>query len=169
MRPGPRAAGSSSGRRPRSRPRPPAMARKNNPSHRWSPTRPNAAMPAPHTTTAQITASPCRRTCFTHPVVSAPTSAPTAGAANRSPTTTGPPSNWVAARSGNSARGIPKTIAMMSIIERGLQHAASAEVAVALLHGGPSGRGALAPARAASGGSSTAASSIATYVTRSMP
>ena len=58
----------------------PATASKTSPTQSVS-TRPNTAMAAPHTQTAMITAHPWRRRLATHPVVSAPTRAPTPGAA----------------------------------------------------------------------------------------
>jgi len=42
---------------------------------------PNKAIDTPQTSTATTTASPCRRTCPTQPLVSAPMSAPAPGAA----------------------------------------------------------------------------------------
>ena len=58
----------------------PATASRTRPTQSVS-TRPNTAMAAPHTDTATITAQPWRRRFATHPVVTAPISAPTPGAA----------------------------------------------------------------------------------------
>ena len=74
-------------------------------------------MASPHSTIETITASPCRCTRETQPEKIPPSTAP-AGIAAKSrakarPPLSGPPkSRW--ATSGNSARGMPKTIAMMS-------------------------------------------------------
>src|SRR5487761_1875504 len=77
-------------------------------------TRPKPVIASPHTMTEMITARPCRRIRLTQPVVSAPISAPAPGAAYRKPTAVAPP-NTVVPSAGNSARGIPNTIALMSI------------------------------------------------------
>ena len=61
------------------------------------------------------TARPCRRTRPTQPELSAPSSAPDAGAAYSRPTTPAPPPNVRVASSGNSARGMPNTMALMSM------------------------------------------------------
>ena len=63
-------------------------------------------------------ARPCHRTLPSGPENTPERSAPSAGAAARRPSTvatsrTDPPYHW-AAIAGNSARGIPNTIAMMS-------------------------------------------------------
>ena len=62
-----------------------------------------------------MTARPCRWIRETQPVVSAPTSAPAPGAAYRNPSVDAPPPNTEAASAGNSARGMPNTMALMSI------------------------------------------------------
>ena len=67
------------------------------------------------TAAATSTARPCRRTPPTHPAVSAPSSAPAPGAAYSSPTVPGPPPNSSVPSAGNSARGMPKTMAFRSI------------------------------------------------------
>ena len=69
---------------------PPAMARKSTPTHSTR-VKPNAAIASPHTTTATITASPCRRTRASPPEKVAVISAPTAGAAASTPTVAAPP------------------------------------------------------------------------------
>ena len=92
----------------------PAMARKSRASGRFR-VRPNATIAAPQTMTAMITARPCRRSCAIQPVISAPASAPTPGAAYRKPTVVAPPRNTLRAMAGNRARGMPKTMALMSI------------------------------------------------------
>ena len=64
-----------------------------------------------------ITARPCASTRPTQPLSTPPSTAPTGIAAKSSAKTTPPsggPPNTVSAISGNSARGIPNTIAMMS-------------------------------------------------------
>ena len=78
-------------------------------------TMPNPVIAAPQTSTAAMTASPWRRTRPTQPLVSAPSSAPAPGAEYSSPTVVAPPPKTVAASAGNSARGMPKTIAFRSI------------------------------------------------------
>ena len=93
----------------------PAIARKNRASGRFDPTRPNAAIAAPHPATAQITASPWRRMRVTLPDNRTCARAPTAGAAKSSPTTASPRSNWLTASTGKSAAGMPKIIATRSI------------------------------------------------------
>jgi hypothetical protein len=92
----------------------PAMARNSRASSRFLVT-PNPTMAAPQTMTAAVTARPCRRRWEIQPVVSAPTSAPAPGAAYRNPSTAAPPPNTLAAMAGNSARGMPKTMALTSI------------------------------------------------------
>ena len=51
----------------------------------------------------------------TQPVVNAPTNAPTPGAAYKKPSVIVPPWKTVVAMAGNNARGMPNTIALMSI------------------------------------------------------
>ena len=72
-------------------------------------------MAAPQAMTATMTARPWRWIRLTQPVVSAPTSAPAPGAAYRKPSVAAPPPNSVVASAGNSARGMPNTMALMSI------------------------------------------------------
>ena len=60
-------------------------------------------------------ATPRRWTRRTHPADTAPSKAPTEGAANSRPTISGPRSNWVNASTGNSAAGMPKIMATRSI------------------------------------------------------
>ena len=74
-------------------------------------------MARPQTITHTSTAKPCRSTRETQPEKMPPSTAPIGmpanSSANASPPPSGPPKlTW--AISGNSARGIPKTIAMMS-------------------------------------------------------
>ena len=78
-------------------------------------TRPKHVMAMPQAMTAMMTARPCRRIRLTQPVVSAPISAPAPGAAYRKPTVAAPPPNTVAASAGNKARGMPNTMALMSM------------------------------------------------------
>ena len=78
---------------------------------------PNPIIAKPHTRIAATTATPCRLTRDTHPEKIPPATAPAGIAANSSanaqPPSSGPP-KLSCAICGNSARGIPKTIAMMS-------------------------------------------------------
>ena len=80
-------------------------------------TRPNTTIATPHNATHTSTASPCRRTRGIQPENTPPTTAPTLIAANNRPSADPPeigsPKVSVAI-CGNSARGMPKTIAMMS-------------------------------------------------------
>ena len=62
----------------------PPTARRSSASHSDR-TSPNPVMATPQAATATMTAIPWRRTDATHPVVSAPSSAPAPGAADRSP------------------------------------------------------------------------------------
>ena len=52
--------------------------------------------------------------CLAQPEVAAPSSAPIDGADASSPTVPAPPWNQVTPIAGNNARGMPKTIALMS-------------------------------------------------------
>ena len=70
---------------------------------------------APQAMTAMMTARPWRWIRLTQPVVSAPTSAPAPGAAYRKPSVDAPPPKTETASAGNSARGMPNTMALMSI------------------------------------------------------
>ena len=92
----------------------PATARKNRASSRFA-VRPKATIAAPQTMTATITVRPCRRMRTTQPVASAPASAPTPGAAYRNPTVVAPPPKTFTAVAGKRARGMPNTMALMSI------------------------------------------------------
>ena len=78
---------------------------------------PKPTIARPHTRIATITARPCRCTWDTQPDSTPPMTAPAGIAANSSakarPPSLGPPKSTCAI-SGNSARGMPKTIAMMS-------------------------------------------------------
>ena len=74
---------------------------------------PDSATAAPQPTIATVSATPCRRTRPIQPEDSPPITAPIEIAANSQPTADGPP-NRSSATSGNSARGIANTIAMMS-------------------------------------------------------
>ena len=79
-------------------------------------TSPKAAIAAPHTSTATITARPCRRTRPTHPVSSAPIER--AGARRGVEQADGERRRRRRSRcprAGNRARGMPKTMASMSI------------------------------------------------------
>jgi len=76
---------------------------------------PKAVIDAPQASTATTTERPCRLTRPTQPLVSAPSRAPAPGAAYSRPTVVAPPPKTVAASAGNSARGMPNTIAFMSI------------------------------------------------------
>ena len=58
---------------------------------------------------------PGRRTRLVQPLVAAPMIAPTPGAAVSSPNVAGPPWKCSVAMAGNSACGIPKIIALVSI------------------------------------------------------
>jgi hypothetical protein len=78
-------------------------------------TSPKPVMAAPHAMTATMTASPCRWTRLTQPVVSAPIRAPAPGAAYRKPSVEAPPPNSPVASAGNSALGMPNTMALISI------------------------------------------------------
>ncbi len=74
-------------------------------------------MASPHTRIETTTASPCRSTLETQPEKTPPRTAPAGipakSSAKTSPPAWGPPkSRW--AISGNSARGMPKTIAIRS-------------------------------------------------------
>jgi len=78
---------------------------------------PNPVIAVPHTAMQTMTATPCRSTFDTHPLSTPPMTAPAGMAANNSanisPPLSGPPkSTW--AISGNSARGMPKTMAIRS-------------------------------------------------------
>ncbi len=93
-------------------------ARSSGPRRSASPTAsPNPVIASPQTRIATITARPCASTRETQPLSTPPSTAPAGIAANRSantrPPSEGPPKS-MSAISGNSARGIPKTIAMMS-------------------------------------------------------
>ncbi len=74
-------------------------------------------MASPQTITEASTATPCRETRETQPEKTPPSTAPAGMPANSSantiPPLSGPPKSTCAI-SGNSARGMPKTIAMMS-------------------------------------------------------
>ena len=74
-------------------------------------------MASPHTTMATTTTSPCRRIRGSHPENTPPATAPADIAAASSaivvPPSTGPP-KLSCAICGNSARGMPKTIAIRS-------------------------------------------------------
>ena len=70
----------------------------------------------PQPITATMTARPCRWIRDTQPVVSAPTRAPAPGAAYRNPSVAASPPNRVTASAGNSARGMPNTMALMSMM-----------------------------------------------------
>ena len=72
-------------------------------------------MVAPQTTTQAAMARPWWRTRLHHPVNSEPTRAPAPGAAYSRPTTPAPPPNSPTPRAGNTARGIPKIMALRSI------------------------------------------------------
>ncbi len=78
---------------------------------------PNPIIATPQTRIAQITASPCRSIRDTQPEKTPPRTAPAGMAANSRakarPPPSGPP-KLSCAICGKSARGMPKTIAMMS-------------------------------------------------------
>ena len=78
---------------------------------------PKPTIASPQTRMATITARPCRSTRDTQPDSTPPTTAPAGMAAKSSakarPPSLGPPKS-TSAISGKSARGMPKTIAMMS-------------------------------------------------------
>ena len=95
---------------------PPATARNTSASPRLLPTSPNATIDTPHTVTATMMARPGRRTRPIQPELAAPTNAPKAAAANSRPTTSLPRWNCVSESTGKSTRGMPKTIATMSIV-----------------------------------------------------
>ena len=78
---------------------------------------PKPTIATPHTRIATITARPCRSTRDTQPDRTPPTTAPAGIAAKSSANATPPsfgPLKATSASSGNSARGMPKTMAMMS-------------------------------------------------------
>ena len=88
------------------------------PSGEAAPTNtPNATIARPHSATHTSTARPCRRTRGIQPENTPPSTAPTLIAANNSPSAVPPvagsPKDSVAI-CGKSARGMPKTMAMMS-------------------------------------------------------
>ena len=94
----------------------PPMARNTTASHSAS-ARPNPTMATPHATIETTTPMPCRVTLDVHPDVRPHSIAPSGIAANSQPSARPPPGgspNVFSAISGNSARGMPKTIAMMS-------------------------------------------------------
>ena len=70
---------------------------------------------APQIATATITPTPIRRTAGTQPENTAPSSAPTAGAAAIRPSPAGPTLNTSSASAGNSEVGMPKIIALRSM------------------------------------------------------
>src|SRR5699024_9297509 len=80
-------------------------------------TAPKTTMATPHSATHTSTARPCRRTRGIHPENTPPITAPTLIAANSRPSAVPPeagsPKDSVAI-CGNSARGMPNTMAMMS-------------------------------------------------------
>ncbi len=103
----------------------PPTAKNASAAHKTSPVRPpatplnspNPTIASPHTTIAATTTSPWRRTRGSQPENTPPATAPAEIAAASSaivvPPSTGPPKlSW--AICGNSARGIPKTIAIRS-------------------------------------------------------
>ena len=81
-------------------------------------TKPNAAIALPQTTIEMTTQRPCARTKPNRPLKILDNRAPTAGAAAKNPRTVATsridPPYHKAAIAGNSARGIPNTIAIMS-------------------------------------------------------
>ena len=80
-------------------------------------TAPKPTIASPHSVTHTITATPCRCTRDTHPENTPPSTAPALIAANNSPSAV-PPSaaspKVSCAICGNSARGMPNTIATRS-------------------------------------------------------
>src|SRR4051795_5417644 len=78
----------------------PAMPSRSNASHSTL-VNPNSAMEPPQMTTETRTAKPCRRTRPAQPDVTAPTSAPSDGAAASKPTVPAPPWNHVTPIAGN--------------------------------------------------------------------
>ncbi len=81
-------------------------------------TRPNTAIESPHAMIESTTARPWRRTCPSGPEKIPESTAPTAGEAASRPTAVaailGSSGNRPTAIAGNSARGMPNTIATMS-------------------------------------------------------
>jgi hypothetical protein len=69
---------------------------------------------APQARPAMITTTPGRLIRPVQPLVAAPSSAPSAGAADSSPNVAEPPWKCSRASAGNSADGIPKIIALVS-------------------------------------------------------
>lgn len=91
----------------------PARTSSGRPSHSVR-ARPNPAMAAPQTVTLASRARPGRTACATGPDSAEPNSPPTAGAAVMSPRVGAAPPKWAALRAGNSANGMPRTIASRS-------------------------------------------------------
>ena len=73
------------------------------------------AMAPPQTTTQAAMALPWWRTRAVHPVTSEPSRAPAPGAAYSRPTTPAPPPYRWTASAGNTARGMPKIMALRSM------------------------------------------------------
>ena len=92
----------------------PASARNTSATGRLR-TSPKPTMAPPHTMPAAMITIPGRRTRPVQPLLAAPTIAPNPGAATSRPNVAEPPWKCWLARAGNSAAGIPKIIALVSI------------------------------------------------------
>ena len=91
--------------------------------------KPNPMIPSPMSPRTSATMRPWRRTRRAHPLVRVTSNEPADGAAYRTPSTAAPP-RWLATW-GNSAVGIPKNMAFMSIEIRTDQVLAAPRVAKA--------------------------------------
>ena len=129
--------------------------------------KPKPAIATPQMQAAIVTPSPWRRTWVIHPDASEPRSAPAAGAAYSRPSSDAPPPSRWSAIAGNSAVGMPNTMALVSTAKipistcRPFRNRKPSTIARTLGRSAASSGGKL--------GSARIAISDAAYVTRSMP